>query len=388
MTIRDFAKEETIGRKYHNAEKITDMLLTGFTREILNPAYNIKYKKWLNKIKQDLNAKIDIKPVYKNYTNIVPDMIGVGGVGSNILYMLEQVRLYNSQNEDRNYTKLGFFEFDNWEISNLPRIPFIPEHTSKQKSMLKYADNDPLEQDYNDPLFIEAAHNEETRHIPIGAMDLRTRKNLWDARIPFITITHKDNKLEIKLCPEPMKELDAARETYGMIDVNFLLPATHLAAFWVYNLATRNENSKVYKHFKLIEDYKNLYLDVRKQTIDQTIGNIDLYAQSLYVYKNLADDSLFDEKKINNLRLWTYIHLFGSNASKEGIEKIYELLNKEQKANDKEQYIMPTFDKYPEDIWNKMKNTICLTIEQKDVDKFLECKTSQEVFDLLEDISL
>jgi len=373
MTKREYDIEETYGRNYLNPTKIEEMMFTGSTETLLNPAYNTKYREWLEKIREPL--KIINEVHYSEEFGIEPtiDMVGVGGVGSNQLYMLRDFKDTVLTAEKPVELGVSFFEFDDWEMKNLPRIPFKPTAMKKALTMtnLGLGFQDPEETDFREPLFLEGAHNRETQVIPVGAMDIETRKMLWEARIPFITITHKDNQLKIELCPEPVEELEIMNESYGMIDINFMMPANHLASFWLkdFMCGMNDSTTPAGSVYKLVAEYKKLYETIRMQTItkEEDKDNI-MYGDMMYKCKYDSPDEL---TVAEDIRLWTYTYVFGLLARKEGIEHIYKSVGKEGEA--------PKFDQYPEEIWNKMKNQVLLIIKQDEVDKFLACKTGEEV---------
>jgi hypothetical protein len=379
-TFKTWIEEETFGRKYANAKAIADMIMTGHSDTVLNPAYNPKYREWIEKIREPL--KIENKIGYSETNGIDPtiEMIGTGGVGSNQLYMLRDFKDFCETGNNERYG-LSFFEYDTWDLSNLGRIPFRPTEYSKADTImdLELGFHDKEETDFKEPLFIEGCHNKEVQAVPVGAMDLETAKMLYDARIPFIRMSHKDNSMIIELCPEPVSDLDMTEETYGIIDDSFLLPANHLASFWLADFmqGMNNDTTPAGKVYKAVKKYKDLYEYIRSKTITRVEdGDAILYGDMMYKCKY---DSPDDIQVPEDIRMWTYIYAFGLLASKEGIEHIYKSIGREGEE--------PSFDKYPVELWDEFKHTVLLEIKEDDVKKFLSLSTGEEAQEYCRSIS-
>ena len=58
-----------------------------------------------------------------------------------------------------------------------------------------------------------------------GAFDIDTRRLYHNAKLPFIGITHRDDILKVTINPTPITDDDLSVESYGIVDVNFFIPA-------------------------------------------------------------------------------------------------------------------------------------------------------------------
>jgi len=370
--------ESELSRKYKQPEDVTNMILDQKTTKLLNPAYNRKYATFIDNHKKTHltgswithDQKIDTHKGEEKIIGSCFDLLGVGGIGSNLLFNL-QYFLFKGEEPNQ------FFEYDEWELSNLPRIPFKPAHIKKKESLTK----DKLgtsyegEDDFNEPLFYEACHNIETQLIPYGAMDIATRKHLYELRAPFIAITHKDNTLQVVLCPEPAEDINIMTESYGIVDINFLLPATTIVASFVKDMLQAQDGNVYdtdgYRAYKLIDDYKKHFyrfssniLDVK----DVKDSESKSYAKCMFeakfdLIKNKTLPNL-DDVKLTMME--TYKYVYRCLTTHDGIRKFSDILN-----------IEPSFASLdmeePDVIWNRdLKNKVLFEVTQEDVDKFLE----------------
>ena len=359
-----------LSQKYHNYDLCYDMIKEQESDWILNPAYNEEFEKVLKHRMRKFSREHTIE--YREdieALEISSSIVGCGGIGANILYFLQDFKYKSKTSKPMN---IQAFEYDTWEFTNLPRIPFKNNlSSSKMRTMTENgcatSDEDGYEDNINDPLFYEGFFNGYCNDIPVGAMDLETRNNLFHLRAPFITITHKDDELRIVLCPSE-NTLDIASETYGMINVNFLLPATYMAAEWLHDFLIGNVDQKTDagKIYKEIDDFKIL----KKKIFDPILDfNDKAYKNCLEAIKEESPIENGEEDYFKRQRLYTYKELYHLLNFEKGCEYLSKVVGKKFK---KEKV-------YPEEIWNKMVDRELLVIKEEDVSKWL--KMIQNEFD-------
>jgi len=338
------------------------MVINRSSDTILNPAYNKKYAKFLEPKMKQLHIS---NKTENGDTSTIPEIVGVGGVGSNLLYMLRNYTF----GEDKD--NINFFEHDKWELSNMPRIPISVgdlKSTLKQDSLRQWGTNHKLETDFIEPLFLEGCHNKQTMALPIGAMDIRTRKVLHSGAIPFITITHKDDELIIKLCEKPVAETSIVNESYGKIDLNFMLPATHMASQWLMDFLDPNSESEARKVYNEIDKWKRDFHKVFNLVLDSTDS-----AYSDAMYKLKTEWEHWEERKgssmrssdYDEIRIFTYCNLYRTLLSEDGRRKVADIVKYEGEVN-----IEGIED--PIIGFERMQNRELLKIKKADVAKWLK----------------
>jgi hypothetical protein len=221
--------------------KITD------TREILNPQYNSEFR-------EKLIAWVKNHPTYcrpemvriitdETLIAAAPTFLGAGGQNSvwALCHHLFVKRFVRSDADDPVKNELFHQSFivndeDLYELTNLPRIPFKVQHPNKalnvNKNFGKYtAKTNKVPQKF--PNYIDLYEGMFAGMLLVGAMDIPTRQYLYEMKIPYITITHKDNLIRAVLCPSYNQDIPM-EEGYGKIDINFLIPGMILAylKFW------------------------------------------------------------------------------------------------------------------------------------------------------------
>jgi len=402
--VLDLIKEDMISPKYKNADDVMDMVITQETDTLLNPAYNKEYSKFLDTLKEDF--KKDIKLNFsESYGLDTPlEFIGTGGVGANLLYMLEHHRNFTEDNNgEKFYIPNSFFEFDHWDFSNLARIPFIPEKYRKGEDIVakELANHDAKEEQFLDPLFIEASHNKLSKIIPCGAMDLETRKVMTTAKIPYITVTHKDDKLQIKLCPTPVEHESLMAETYGMIDVNFLLPAVHLASFYISDIMnaantdkTEGYNISAVKAYEDIKVFKAEMLKYRELTIANEANSNNDILQSFILYcadivKDRTNYNLEDTDELQKFRVEIYTEVTRRLSNAEDLEAMVNSSKESFNHLGGKEYVCTRAKELLDldTLWSGMEDRVLLEITPDDVRDFLEVKNTKEAYELVRRLS-
>lgn len=375
--------------KYKHPEETLSMVLGGKTK-LLNPAYNEEYGVWLEKMKPVivLNTVAD-----KDSATLTVDMIGLGGVGNNICTMLEKCRLELS---DGSRIRVEAFDYDTVDITNYARLATKPTHKLKLLSAAdsstggkKIASADASFQQTNieDSLFIDAANIASVNTTFIGAPTLSTRASFYEMGLPFFSVTHLNNKLMLRLNATPTKLTDLAVETYGKVQVDFFLPATHLASMYIaeYMLLPTN------KLRVAVEEY----LQARYLALDTFIftENLSNFATILYNLKTRTKSyGKVDDLELHVVALETRVLLYTLVNSKEGRDILCNhLLNPDIEHHD--EYLnnkIPTPFDINHELWLDMEekwkriDDICVaTIEEAEVEKFLLCESREEARELM-----
>jgi len=376
MKFEEFLKDK-ITRKYKEPEEVFSMIKNRTTDEILNPAYNKEYEAFIEKMREPLNKVHRINVVNIDGTNFIEPtitLVGTGGVGSNLLYMLRDWKNPKLVKSEKHITlPTSFYEFDEWEFDNLPRIPvklkdlkIKKQHTFNKKG-LNWGDSDEGEQNLlDDPLPFRLVHDKDIMEIFVGAPTLKTRKVLHEAKVPWIGITHKDDELKVVLNPSPVSSEDLAVETYGIVDINFLLPAIHIASFWLAqfmygNIARDTIQGKLYQEiFKYkVNMYKrfNQIDSIREDAVEKLLKK--------YIKYHIFDE-MDEPKKADpyDVRFKTYIRFWNYIADDEKYKWMLETANKTN---------YEIFEE-PNTWYEKNTNVELLTIKKEDVELFLKEK--------------
>ena len=363
MRIDEFIHDK-MDRKYANSIEVTDMILSGST-ELLNPAYNKKYSEFIEEYK-----KSHLSETYKSVSGETLEMVnlcivGSGSIGSNIMFNMEHMKDFEGRGQQ-------FFEYDNWELSNLSRIPFRPTSLSKKNTLINagYGSSGEEETNFNDPLLYECCHNEAVQLLPIGAMDIETRKALWDLRAPYITITHRDNKVMIDLNPHPVEDLDIVAETYGQVDINFLIPAMTIASEWVakFQLA-RTEGHTDTEEAKVFEEITKWKSDFYERFKPVLLKETSHYGDFMYdtIDRVLEKGLIENLAVIQTTRLETYKYMYQLLATDDGLRSAGKVNSIPTDIVEK------TIEAYPnmEQRYFDMSRNL-LTIDEDDVKKWLK----------------
>jgi len=390
MKFRNLLQDE-ITLRYKNPNGLLDMVLNESQNpNILNPAYNKEYAEFLDKVLPRELKYCDFKSEGKS--PMVPILLGLGGVGSNLAYGLQHVKI--ERKEDGNIFNLEAFEYDTLEISNLPRFPVLPSSVNKRESLPGLITPNKKMGNILEPAYLAAMYTKEINNLPVGAPDIKTRNYLYDIRIPYLCITHKDDSLTITLTPKPVDE-NLATESYGMIDVNFLLPAVHMASLYIHEI-TFNENNPVYKRIEHLRDVMFkitdtvLFLDdPETKAIDKDIlGETMFFAKtrSKYferVYESTKDNNL-DEKELMLLINDSFRIYYNKIFDPVGYRDLIESSKLDPAIADQcIEACRSAYEEFNGGLWEENTDLELLTIRQEDVDAFLKMSSPEEVKDYL-----
>lgn len=402
--------ENKIEEKYHNSSDVIKMITDGDT-PLLNPAYNTEYRQFLQKFIDGNTKEVDVllesntksaSKVLENEYGYSPEeasslargdisvsednhtfyMAGIGGVGANILHMLQNVSFKSEHTSD---WKFEAVEFDNIELSNIFRFPFKIKSLDKKDNAnkLNIASTSSAGTNVNIPVLYDAMELPDINITPMGAMDTETRLTLNEMRTPSIIITHSHDSVKVEVSPSQSENQDIVFESYGKIDINFLLPALHMVSKLVFQML-----DKEHPIVKKITEFKMLkHIQIRTMLgTSMSIYHSNVLKKLKYrASKNIeweCEDEFFEKIQLETTKLF---YKYYSN------KQYHELLNNEmipegtklfgsEVLDDSHKFEMnlPIYDKV-EEMWEEISEHTILEIKEEDVFKFLDMKTDEEL---------
>jgi len=183
-------------------------------------------------------------------------VIGLGGVGFNLLYNLYRLRKFSLTKWN---PKIKVYEDDCLEWHNIPRLPIQYPVFDSEHCKIEYAK---YLKEYLNIRFYKKRWSlkDYDGSIVIGAPDLRTRREIVENNIPHLFILHQNDEFYIKR----YKTYHALpiTETYGTIDVCVLAFGVLIATLLLPYLFKKEDVDITYKPRELfgkiveIEGYK------------------------------------------------------------------------------------------------------------------------------------
>jgi len=179
-------------------------------------------------------------------------LLGAGGTGSNFLYWT--YKLSELCHISKIFSTISVIDYDEFDIVNMLRIPFIPEINS-HKSTLKVdciptniksiaaifnTINKKIKTIEDIDLYRKTSNGAIRNHVYFyGAPDIQTRKLLNQNSVKFFAATHQNDKFSIT--HNPTVDDDLILETYGKIDLNkFFINQLYMTIKFLEFLGTVN----------------------------------------------------------------------------------------------------------------------------------------------------
>jgi len=415
LTYDKYITSEFEIRYGDDAKDLLEMIRTGTTNKYLNPQYNKKFRKQLQKYMNNhpLKGKFyDLIASEDNFlVEFLPTLLGVGGIGSAFVLVtamldLKILKSNSPFNDDEDFwsTFLNFFEDDDISIHGLPRMPYGVHSLTKKDNVLQHFKNYAV--GYKEEGFFGDHVNWFYAFLYgaflYGAPDLNTRMLIEQARIPFLSITHKDNSIKAVMNPT-YEDMDGIpmNEGYGTIDVNFLVPGNILMALKVLEWFMDNYLElgwiQTYKRKIRYEDFENSLTEDERKSLSHldwkptakkvnSNDNIDILESMLLMTNYDFDDT---DVYTNNIKAIAY---GGYKLAKKDFDMTTDTFEKETKEEAKMAY-RKYFDEDRFELkdayafvlskyimqysifnykWKEMANKELLTINEDDVKNFIK----------------
>jgi len=178
-------------------------------------------------------TKTDIRRIVSKVYNVCPSIIfaGVGGVGSNLIHWFYELMILGGK--PQLFSRVSLYDEESYDVSNLLRIPFIPEITKigdaeqninkkvfmvpeKYTSIAGFVER--IDEHITPEMYGTLEHtNLYRKTYIIGAPTIESRTYMSQGIIPFIATTH--NNLGYNIIANPAEADDLVMEGYGKIEL-------------------------------------------------------------------------------------------------------------------------------------------------------------------------
>lgn len=220
-----------------------------------------------------------LQAVKRKELNLV--LIGLGGTGSNFLYFLNKMAEWTGKIEI--FKTLRGYDPDVLDVSNLPRIPFVPtkrDIDNEEVDVPLKAKALPIEYGiissgyklYTSKLLpqqLEVARMQAHSTVVYGAPDMATREAFTNSKYTFIAATHSDNRFS--LIENPEIDQDLIIETYGKINLGiFFINHLMMTIKFLEHLRDREEPLGAYhRTSENDEPSKRMNFEIARRDMDE-----------------------------------------------------------------------------------------------------------------------